>query len=104
VVLRLLTAGVLVALLMPRAAAAAQTNTAEIAGVVRDGQGGVLPGATVTALHAETGFREERTADENGRYRLTALPVGRYALTVSLAGFARIAREDEMQLGLQLMF
>jgi len=28
-------------------AAGAQTNTAEIAGVIRDAQGGVLPGATV---------------------------------------------------------
>jgi hypothetical protein len=90
---RILTAVVWLAVMTPLAVAA-QTNTAEISGIVRDGQGGVLPGATVTAVHADTGFREERTTDDEGRYRLTALPVGRYSLTVSLAGFARIARED----------
>ena len=34
--------------------AAAQINTGEISGIVRDSVGGVLPGATVTATHAAT--------------------------------------------------
>ena len=98
---RLVTAVVWLAL-MPLALAA-QTNTAEIAGVVRDTQGGLLPGATVTAVHVDTGFREERVTDGQGRYRLAPLPVGRYSLTVSLAGFARIARENlVLALGQQL--
>ena len=33
------------------AVASAQTNTGEVAGVVKDASGGVLPGATVTATH-----------------------------------------------------
>lgn len=39
------------------AATAAQTNTGEIFGVVRDAQGGVLPGTTVAAEHVESGTR-----------------------------------------------
>ena len=34
----------------------AQTNAGQIAGVVRDAQGGALPGATVIAEHLETGY------------------------------------------------
>ena len=39
----------------------AQTNTGEIAGVVKDASGGVLPGVTVTARHAASGTVVERS-------------------------------------------
>jgi hypothetical protein len=39
----------------------AQYNKAEIQGVVKDDQGGVLPGATVAAVHVASGVRVERT-------------------------------------------
>src|SRR5690348_6573886 len=71
---------------------AAQTNTAEIGGVVRDAQGGVLPGATVTALHVSSGFRVARVTDQAGRFFLPALPVGEYVLTVQLDGFRQFAQ------------
>jgi hypothetical protein len=41
----------------------AQTNTAEIAGIVRDSVGGVLPGVAITARHPDTGFSVERVTD-----------------------------------------
>ena len=70
------------------AAVTAQTNTAEVAGVVRDAQGGVLPGATVVASHVASGFRAVRVTDQAGRYFMPALPIGEYVLvTVELAGF-----------------
>ena len=50
------------------APALAQTNTGEISGVVRDESGGVLPGATVVAVHPVSGFRVEHVADLNGRF------------------------------------
>ena len=70
----------------------AQTNTGEIAGVVRDSQGGALPGATVTAEHLATRTIVERTSDEGGRYFLPSLPVGTYIITTELAGFRRVSR------------
>lgn len=80
------------ALLLLTPPAAAQTNTGEIAGVVRDAQGGVLPGATVVAEHVETRARVERVTDEGGRYFLPSLRVGTYVVAVELSGFRRTSR------------
>ena len=74
------------------ASAAGQTNTAEIAGVVRDAQGGVLPGATVAASQVSSGFRAVRVSDAAGQYYLPALPVGEYVVTVELAGFRQFTQ------------
>jgi Carboxypeptidase regulatory-like domain/TonB dependent receptor len=77
-------------------AAAAQYNTAEIAGVVSDAQGGSLPGATVTALHVASGARVVRSADSAGRFFLPALPAGEYVLTIELRGFKPLTRTGLM--------
>jgi len=65
----------------------AQYNTAEISGIVKDNQGGVLPGASVTATNAASGLRVERVSDTAGRFFLAALPVGAYTITAELSGF-----------------
>ena len=70
--------------------AAGQTNTAEIFGIVRDAQGGVLPGVTVVARQVESGVRVERVTDDQGRYRFPSLVVGTYTVTGELAGFKRV--------------
>jgi hypothetical protein len=74
-------------------ASAAQTNTGEVSGVVRDASGGVLPGATVVARHAESGLTVERVTDQEGRFFLPALRTGRWSITASLAGFASATRD-----------
>ena len=91
VALRLLLLACVASLLIP-AAAAAQYNTAELSGTVKDEQGGVLPGATVVAVHVATGFRAERTTEPDGRFFIPALPVGDYQVTVELSGFRRVER------------
>ena len=70
------------------AAAGGQTNTAEIAGVVRDSSGGVLPGAAVTATHRASGTVIERVTDTEGRFFLPALRVGEWDVSAALPGFA----------------
>ncbi len=67
----------------------AQTNTGEIGGVVRDGTGGVLPGAVVVATHPISGFTVERATDAAGRFFMPALPIGEWDLAVELVGFRR---------------
>src|SRR5262245_32579177 len=68
--------------------ASAQTNTGEVAGVVRDTVGGVLPGVTVTARHRDAGLVLERVTDAEGRFFLPALRIGTWEIKADLPGFA----------------
>ena len=82
------TVGMGLMILMFVTGAAAQINTAEIAGVVKDTSGGVLPGATVTAKHPASGTMVERVTDGEGRFFLPALRIGQWDVTVTMSGFA----------------
>ena len=65
--------------------AAAQETRGVIEGVIRDSQGGVLPGATVEAKGAAGTL--VAVTDERGIYRFPALEPGVYEITASLEGF-----------------
>lgn len=88
-ILALLAATVFV---LAPATAFAQYNTAEIAGVVKDEQGGAVPGATVTATHVASGARIDRVSDAAGQFFMPALQVGDYRVTVELSGFRPFVR------------
>ena len=75
-------------------AAFAQQTTGSIAGRVTDGQGGVVPGATLTATNPDTGYVRQDLTNAEGLYRLGALPVGTYDLVVNVQGFARVERRN----------
>jgi hypothetical protein len=72
----------------------AQQTTGIIAGRVIDQQGAAVPGATVTARSSQTGFTRTETSDREGLYRLMALPVGAYDVTVELSGFSTASRRN----------
>ncbi len=72
-------------------APAAAVQTGEIAGVVVDATGGVLPGATVTLGVRLRGPRAAQT-DAQGRFAFTGLSPGVYAVTVFLSGFGEATR------------
>jgi len=74
--------------------AAAQQTTGNITGRVTDQQGGALPGVTVTATQASTGFSRMVVTDGEGLYRLTGLPLGNIDLTMEITGFAKLERKD----------
>src|SRR5262245_47216758 len=77
----------------------AQFNTAEVAGIVKDVSGAVLPAATVTAVQAATGFTSEQHTDSNGEFLLASLPVGSYTLSVQFDGFRPIRRSISLLIG-----
>jgi hypothetical protein len=83
---------VVAALLLWSAAASAQSDTALVLGTIKDTQGGVLPGVTITVRNVETGLTRTGVTDETGNYRLPALPPGRYELVAQLDGFAEAVR------------
>ncbi len=84
--LGLVVAGVALAW-CPTALASAQEQTGRIQGVVRDQQGGVLPGVTVEAKNLEVGAALVVVTDEAGVFRYAALGPGNYDVTASLDGF-----------------
>jgi hypothetical protein len=76
---------------------------AAIDGTVKDEQGAVLPGATVTIRNVETGFERSVVTESEGRYRFQALQPGTYILKVELQGFAaQEVRDIVMTIGLEL--
>jgi len=52
-----------------------------------------MPGVSVTATNASTGFSRTVTTEAAGSYRLTALPVGVYVVAVEITGFQKIDRQ-----------
>ncbi|MGH9163408.1 MAG: carboxypeptidase regulatory-like domain-containing protein, partial [Vicinamibacteraceae bacterium] len=84
---RFITAGCLAALLCAGAQAAAQTTTGAIIGIVRDSDGAIVPGATVTATNTATDAQVTAVTAQTGQYVLRGLPVGSYTVSVELTGF-----------------
>jgi hypothetical protein len=73
--------------------ATAQT-TGTLSGTVVDQSGGVLPGATVNAVHVPTGTLYSAVTDAQGRFAIPNARVGGpYAATASLSGFKAQAQE-----------
>jgi hypothetical protein len=65
----------------------------QIAGVVRDSGGGVLPGAEITATKTDTGMTRTVFAGPDGAYVIPNLPVGPYQLKIVLQGFQTYLRD-----------
>jgi hypothetical protein len=72
----------------------AQQITGSIVGTVKDQQGAVVPGASVKATNADTGFSRVATTANDGAYRIEYLPVGKYQVEVEMAGFEKFVQEN----------
>jgi hypothetical protein len=83
---RIFTALLLVILFS--ASGGAQTR-GTISGYVRDTSGAVLPGASVTLIHQETGAKRDVTANPDGFYQILGLTSGSYTLEAEAKGFKR---------------
>ena len=65
----------------------AQVLYGGIVGNIKDAQGAVIPGATVTATNKETGLTRETVTNEEGVYSLTNVLPGPYDVKVAMTGF-----------------
>ncbi len=83
----------LFSLLVAATPAAAQT-AGTLVGTVAQPGAGPLPGTSVTARQAETGFTRTATTDASGRYALPALPAGTYEVRAEIAGFKPLIRRN----------
>jgi hypothetical protein len=77
--------------------AAAQVTTATIYGTVLDPSGAIIAGAQVSLKNELTGVSASTTSNGLGEFTFTFLPVGRYSLTISVAGF-----KEQMQSNMDL--
>ena len=92
--------GAVLALLGAGPALAQNATTGNLSGTVTDQQGGVLPGATVTATHEPTGTKYEGLTTAEGRYQMPAVRVGGpYTVTATLSGF-KDKTESDVTVGL----
>ncbi|HKR27540.1 MAG TPA: carboxypeptidase-like regulatory domain-containing protein, partial [Acidobacteriaceae bacterium] len=69
----------------------AQQSTAGVNGTIVDNQGSVIPGATVTLTNTATGVTSRSTTNGSGYYAFVDLTPGEYTMTVTHAGFQKLA-------------
>ena len=89
-------------LLVP-ALASSQTFQGGVRGAVRDADGGVLPGTTVTLTNVQTGGVRTSVTNERGEYVFASVAPGIYNLGVELSGFAPFRREG-LEIGVATQF
>ncbi len=77
-------------LIAPSAAVVAQS--ASIAGVLRDRNGGVIPGVSVTTIPQSGGLLRHTASGSDGSYRFDGLPDGTYRVDFDLRGFELVRR------------
>jgi hypothetical protein len=86
--------GVILAASLIPASLAAQAVTGTILGTVTDDSGAILPGATVTITHTDTGLVRTVVSDGAGEFTAPSLPTGTYQLHAELQGFKAVTIPD----------
>lgn len=82
----------LLLLLIIPATALGQGYFGTISGELTDATGAVIPGAKVTLLDQEKGYRTTVTSDSSGRYLFRDVPPSLYTVIAELRGFAKTER------------
>src|SRR5579885_3244237 len=80
-----------------RAVKAQTPDAASVRGHVEDQSGAVLTGVDVTLTNRLNGSERTRRTDETGKFAVSGLPIGTYALRAHRQGFADISREIVLQ-------
>src|SRR5947207_6333867 len=75
-------------------AMAQSSTTGSIEGQVTDPNGAAVKGATVTATSPNLITAQSATTGDEGRYLISALPPGKYKVTVDASGFGKFSKDD----------
>jgi hypothetical protein len=87
--LRILSAFILSLAIGSSAFAQSTAINGTIEGTVKDEQGALLPGVTVTVANVDTGEQRVVVTNERGLYRATLLSLGTYRVGAELQGFKK---------------
>ncbi|MBA4183937.1 MAG: TonB-dependent receptor [Acidobacteria bacterium] len=96
-ILKVLTAVVFAfgLLLVPTSIFAQTSTTGTIEGTVTDSTGAIVPGVTVLVSGANLIRPQSATTNDEGSYRVSSLPPGRYSVVVeAIQGFAKYEAND----------
>jgi hypothetical protein len=75
--------------------AAAQLSSGQISGVVKDAQGGVIPGATVAIINQAQGVKvRDVVTSGDGTFVVTPLPPSTYTVSIEVQGFKKYVKTD----------
>jgi hypothetical protein len=96
VLVRTIASAIAVAFVLHAAsgAAAAQTAYGSIVGVVKDPQGSLIPGATVTVVNKDTNLTRDTVTDAQGAFNFLNILPGPYDVKVVLQGFSEAIRTN----------
>ena len=86
---RILTALLLSLAVVSSASAQSTANNGTIEGTVKDEQGALLPGVTVTITNISMGSQRVVVTNEKGLYRAPLLSLGTYRVAAELQGFKK---------------
>jgi len=89
-----MAAGIVLTVGLTAIPATAQILYGSVVGVVRDGTGALIPGATVTVVNKETNLTREATTNNEGAYSIINVLPGPYDVKVTLTGFRDVARPN----------
>jgi hypothetical protein len=84
----------MVLLLASAAPALAQFERGSISGIIKDQQGGVMPGTTITVTNLQTQAARSATTDDSGYFTIPNLQPGLYNVSAELQGFKKITRNN----------
>ena len=79
-------------LLFVSAALLAQVTSSSIFGTVTDTTCAVVPGVEIMVTQQETNFTRSTLADETGHYSIRFLPLGKYRVEITIAGFKKFSQ------------
>src|ERR1051325_4901151 len=85
---------------IPATSSIAQTREGSVVGIVRDEQGGAVPGSAVSIKGPDATF--EFTSESTGAFRFLNLQPGQYLVSASLDGFTTATREVIVATGKQI--
>lgn len=85
--------------LLPSTTRAQSLTTGGVTGRITDPAGAVVPRAAVTLKSLDTGEIQTTTTGDDGTYRFTLLQPGRYEVSSSVSGFAKVVQPFKIQVG-----
>ena len=85
--------GAMLVWLLASVASAQAVAGSQLAGVIKDASGGVLPGALVTLVKTDTAMTRTATTGADGSFVFPNLPVGPYQLKVAMDGFNTLVQD-----------